>query len=74
MTINILAPGVVRHHITLGGTWKLDNASAITAAFMYAFNNDVQAPSFFNNFAPLGMQEKIEMYQYSIGVQYSSRF
>lgn len=74
VTINILAPGVVRHHITLGGTWKLDNASAITVAAMYAFNNDVEAPSFFNNFAPLGMREKIEMYEYAIGVQYSTRF
>ena len=74
VTINILAPGVVRQHVTLGGTWKLDNESAITGAFMYAFSNDVNAPSFFNAFAPLGLQEKIEMYQYSIGVQYSRRF
>jgi len=74
VTINILAPGVVRHHITVGGTWKLDSASAVTVAAMYAFNNDVEAPSFFNNFAPLGMTEKIEMYQYAIGVQYSTRF
>lgn len=74
VTINILAPGVVQHHVTLGGTWKLDADSAVTAAFAYAFNKEVQAPSFFNNFAPLGMTEKIEMYQYSIGVQYSSRF
>jgi long-chain fatty acid transport protein len=74
VTINILAPGVVKQHVTLGGTWKLDADSAVTGAFMYAFNNDVEAPSFFNNFAPLGMREKIEMYQYSIGVQYSRRF
>ncbi len=75
VTFNILAPGVVRHHVTLGGTWKLDATSAVTAAFMYAFDNDVTAPSFFNNFAPgLALQEKIEMRQYSIGVQYSRRF
>ena len=74
VTINILAPGVVRHHVTLGATYRLDAASAVTGAFMYAFNHDVTAPSFFNAFAPLGLEEKIEMYQYSIGVQYSRRF
>jgi long-chain fatty acid transport protein len=75
VTINILAPGVVRHHLTAGATWKLDNDSAVTGAFMYAFNNDVTGASLFNNFVPgLQAQEKIEMYQYSIGVQYSRRF
>ncbi|MEO5694768.1 MAG: outer membrane protein transport protein [Usitatibacter sp.] len=75
VTINILAPGVVRNHVTLGATWKLDNESAVTGAFMYAFSNDVNGPSLLNNFVPgLNAQEKIEMYQYSIGVQYSRRF
>ena len=75
VTINILAPGVVRHHVTLGATWKPDQASAVTAAFMYAFSNDVEGPSLFNQFVPgLNATEKIEMYQYSIGVQYSRRF
>ena len=68
-------PGVVRHHLTLGATWKLDAQSALTVAAMYAFSNDVEAPSFFNNFAPgLQLREKIEMYEYSIGVQYARRF
>jgi long-chain fatty acid transport protein len=75
VTINILAPGVVQHHITGGATWALDRDSALTFAAMYAFNNDVTAPSFFNNFAPgLAMQEKIKMYEYSLGVQYQRRF
>ena len=75
VTFNILAPGVVRHHLTLGATWKLDAQSAVTGAFMYAFNNDVEGSSLFNAFAPgLQLREKIEMYQYSIGVQYSRRF
>ena len=75
VTFNILAPGVVRHHVTFGATWKLDQASSVTGAFMYAFNNDVSGPSLLNNFVPgLNAQEKIEMYQYSIGVQYARRF
>ncbi len=75
VTINIHAPGVVRHHVTLGATWALDRDSSVTGAFMYAFSNDVTGPSLFNNFVPgLNATEKIEMYQYSIGVQYARRF
>ncbi len=75
VTFNILAPGVVRHHLTAGATWKLDSVSAITGAFMYAFSNEVSGSSLFNNFAQgLQLQEKIQMHEYSIGVQYSRRF
>lgn len=75
VTFNILAPGVVRHHITAGATWGLDATSAITVAAMYAFNNDVQGGSLFNAFAPgMTAQEKIQMHEYSIGVQYARRF
>jgi long-chain fatty acid transport protein len=75
VTINILAPGVMRHHVTLGGTWSLDPASSLTVAGMYAFQNDVKGASLFNAFAPgLTMQEKIQMYEYSLGVQYQKRF
>ena len=75
VTFNILAPGVVQHHITAGATWRIDPASSITTAAMYAFSNDVSGPSFFNNFAQgLALQEKIRMYEWSLGVQYAHRF
>ena len=75
VTINILAPGVVRHHVTGGASWALGRDSALNFAAMYAFDNDVTAPSFFNNFAPgLAMQEKIKMHEYSVGVQYQAHF
>ena len=75
VTFNILAPGVVRNHVTLGGTWNTDRESAVTAAAMYAFSNDVRGASLFNSFAPgLNLQEKIQMYEWSIGVQYSRHF
>jgi hypothetical protein len=45
---------------------------------MYAFNNRVQGPSLINNFLPPAlqpsMQEKIQMYEWSIGVQWAHRF
>ncbi|HXZ49490.1 MAG TPA: outer membrane protein transport protein [Usitatibacter sp.] len=75
VTFNFLAPGVVQHHVTAGATWTVDHDSYVTMAAMYAFQNDVTGASLFNAFAPgLTMQEKIKMYEYSIGVQYQRRF
>src|SRR5690606_12647895 len=75
VTFHILGPGVVRHHVTAGATWALAPGSAVTVAAMYAFSNDVEGASLFNHFAPgMELREKIEMYQYSIGVQYARRF
>ena len=77
VTFNILAPGVMKDHATLGATWKWNPQNELTGAFMYAFTNDVQGPSLFNSFFPPGaanMQEKIQMYEWSLGVQWAYRF
>ena len=80
VTFNILAPGVVQHHLTAGATYAWQNRHEITGAFMYAFNNDVTGPSLFNPILGMfgapgaNMQEKIEMYQWSLGIQYSYKF
>jgi long-chain fatty acid transport protein len=77
VTINILAPAVVQHHLTLGATWNWDPKNELTGAFMYAFQNSVTGPSLFNAFLPPGaayMQEKIEMYEWSLGVQWAHKF
>jgi long-chain fatty acid transport protein len=77
VTFNILAPGVIKDHVTLGATWTWDRQNEITGAFMYAFENSVTGASLFNGFFPPGaanMQEKIEMYEWSFGVQYARRF
>jgi long-chain fatty acid transport protein len=77
VSFNVLAPGVVQDHITLGTTYNLSPRSELTGAFMYAFNNEVTGPSFFNALFPPGtsnITEKIEMWQWSLGVQYSYKF
>lgn len=77
VTFNILAPGVIRDHITGGATWKIDDHNALTGAAMYAFSNSVTGPSLFNQFFPPpqpSMQEKIQMYEWSVGVQWVHRF
>jgi long-chain fatty acid transport protein len=78
VTFNILAPGVVQDHLTLGATWNYNPANSVTGAFMYAFSNSVSGSSLINNFLPpqaqANMQEKIQMYEWSLGVQYAHRF
>lgn len=73
VTFNILAPGVVKDHATLGFTYTLASGNELTMSYAHAFKNDVSGTSILPAFmggAPAGT-EKIEMYQNSLGVQYS---
>jgi len=77
VTFNILAPGVIENHLTLGATWNWNAQNALTGAFMYAFNNSVTGPSLFNNFFPPpqpNMQETIQLSEWSLGVQWAYKF
>ncbi|HEX4943030.1 MAG TPA: porin [Usitatibacteraceae bacterium] len=75
VTFNILAPGVVQDHYTLGFTYAIDKSSEITGAYMHAARNSVSGPSFFNAFAPgQGGTETIEMYQNSLGIAWGMRW
>ena len=70
VTFNILAPGVVKDHVTLGFTYTLASGNELTMSYMHAFENDVTGqpnPRYF----PAGGTEKIKMYQNSIGIAYS---
>jgi long-chain fatty acid transport protein len=73
VTINILAPGVVQDHLTLGLTYVTDSKGELTVAYMHAFQNSVTGSSFFNNFTPPGAtagNETIKMYENSLGIAY----
>ena len=71
---NILAPGVVQDHLTLGATRVLQNKSELSFAYMHAFENTVNG----NNSIPPGFppsgfgggNANLKMYQDSIGVAY----
>lgn len=73
VTFNIIAPGVVQDHATLGFTYNLDKDSELTMAYMHAFKNSVQAPSLFNAFGVPASTEKIQMYENSLGIAYSRK-
>jgi len=72
VTFNIIAPGVVTDHYTLGATYALDRASEVTVAYMYAPKNTMTGYSAMSQ-NPI-LTETIRMSQQSLGVQYSWKF
>lgn len=75
VTINILAPGVMTRHYTIGATYVNKDKSQWTWAFMYAPLETVVGTSFFGTM--MGTQsitDEIRMKQYSLGFQYSNHF
>lgn len=70
---NILAPGVIENHLTLGGTWKLQNGGEVTFAYMHGFEKSVKG----RNSIPAGFgagEANLKMYQDSFGVSYGTKF
>lgn len=66
VTFNILAPGVVQNHLTLGFTYTTASGGELTMAYMHAFENDVTG----SNLMQTGNTETIKMYQNAIGIAY----
>ena len=75
VSFNILAPGIVQHHVAAGFTWTLGHHE-ISGAYQHAFQNSVTGDSFFTalGLAPAGTRETISMSQDSFALQYSYRF
>ena len=66
---NILAPGVVQDHITLGASYVLPNKSELSFFYMHAFEEKVRG----TGAVPLGLgggDVNLKMYQDSFGVAY----
>ncbi len=58
--LNILAPGVVQDHLSLGSTWKLANKQEVTLAYIHAFKQTVTGPipnAFYGGNASISMSE-----------------
>ncbi len=66
---NILAPGVVQDHVTLGATYVLPNKSELSFAYMHAFEESVKGN---NSILPAfgGGEANLKMYQDSLGIAY----
>lgn len=70
---NILAPGIVQDHLTLGATFVRPNKSEITVGYMHAFKKTINgsnsiAPGFPPGFG--GGEANLSMSEDSLGVSY----
>jgi long-chain fatty acid transport protein len=73
VTFNILAPGVMTKHVTLGGTYAMSPTTEVSFSYMYAPENSVSGTTLFDSLPPTtgtGGTETIKMSQQSIGVQF----
>jgi long-chain fatty acid transport protein len=62
--INIIAPGVVKDHLTMGTTYVTSTGGELTFAYTHGFENSVSAPN------PVGGTTTISMHQDILGVAY----
>ena len=71
---NVLAPGVVQDHLTLGATYVFPNQSELSFAYMHAFEEKVKGRGSIPPGAPPagfgGGNADIKMYQNSFGIAY----
>jgi len=76
VTFNIIAPGVMKDHYTLGFTWAASPNDEITGALMLAPRQSVTGTSYFDNFfgPGAGGSETIRMKQSLIGVAWGRKF
>ena len=67
---NILAPGVIEQHVTVGSTWTMSNNNALNFALTRALSHSVTGPN------PLDPAQTIElkMDQWQIAASYSWKF
>lgn len=73
VTFNILAPGVVEKHLTLGATWALTNKDELTVSYMHGFRNSVTGPSV-TSLLGVGGTETLKMSQDALGIAYGIKF
>jgi long-chain fatty acid transport protein len=74
VTFNMIAPGVVQDHVTLGFTYNVSKDSELTMSYMHAYKNSVSGLSLFNSWTGGTAVDKIEMSQDSLGIAYGMKF
>jgi len=70
---NILAPGVITDHLSIGFTYKVTDNRELTLAYTHAFKQEVKGSGSIPG--PYGGGEtNLEMYQNSLGIAYGVNF
>lgn len=70
---NILAPGVVEDHVTLGATWRMQNGGEMSFMYTHAFEKQVKGAG---SMTVVGQptEANLKMHQDSLGISYSAKF
>jgi long-chain fatty acid transport protein len=75
---NIVAPGVVEQHVTLGATWTLPSKSEISVSYMHALEHKVNGSGSIPPGAPPagmgGGEANLRMSQDALGIAWGTRF
>jgi long-chain fatty acid transport protein len=74
---NILAPGVVENHLTLGATWTLANRNELSVGYLHAFKKTVSGSgSIAGAFGGMvgGGEANLRMHENSLGLAYGIKF
>jgi long-chain fatty acid transport protein len=78
VSFNIVAPGVITDHYTLGGTYALEGNKEVSFYYMYAPEQSVKGNSMYNAPPPngrgLNATETIRMSQQSLGIQFGWKY
>ena len=74
VTLNIIAPGIVEHHLALGGSWKLDSGSSFDFAVNYVPESTVSGTETTPGGPTPGSVVKLNMHQFSISFGFTKRF
>jgi long-chain fatty acid transport protein len=69
---NILAPGIIQHHITFGATRTINENHEVTVSLMYAPANTVSGPNVFEAPNAQTIELKMSQFQMEIGWAFSS--
>lgn len=71
--LNILAPGVVQEHLSVGATWKIDDQQKVSLAYTHALEETVKGQnSIPANFG--GGEANLSMSQNILGISYGLEF
>jgi long-chain fatty acid transport protein len=70
---NMIAPGVVENHLTLGATWAVSPTSELSLAYMHAFSKKVKGSNSIPLIGP-PFEANLKMYEDSLGIAYGMKF
>jgi long-chain fatty acid transport protein len=71
--LNILAPGVIQQHISLGATWQLDARQELSVAYTYGLKKKLNGKNSIPSAFAAG-EANIEMDQHLLGIAYGFKY